>query len=425
MDLRYIVLGLSLLSSSAALQKVIPTEQAHPAPAPAPATSSDQDSSEEDEVRKLDLPIEQWLREGERREIKAKTEIYGPYLTFQQRYLVRLNEKVDIHGLQKRAKDRDLHSIIKIADSDGRWIAEESYAHIQFDEKVPKNTDLELSIEVHLTPGRYTLASIIYDHRHHERNVTLKRVEVKDESGGVLPDLGRTLPKVEFLPRRQRFTAQLGEGKISLPVQTLHPVNVDVVFDVGAPWLTGQTRLGQYVASQQVVAANVISQITPEGGCLRVSAIDVLRQEVLFGRVDARRLDWMQRRAAVLGRNLHTIEVTKINKKSDAAKFFRDAMQVILDTTPGCPAANETPKRLVVVVTSGVLFPPGTPVPSVEPSAACKCDVVYLKMGRMGLFDDLTKVLKPLRPLRIEAEDPREFRKQLQWLADEIRRVGS
>lgn len=378
-----------------------------------------------DSKRKIELPVDHWLAEGDYQDFKAKTEIYTPRLTFQQRYIVRVRATIDLHTLQKTGIERDFHFLIKVADKDGHWFPDETYAKSAFATKLKQKTDLEVISEMHFLPGDYTICTIVYDRVQQQRNVQSQKFHVPEIKDDPLPDLTRDLAPVEFLPESEQNVLQFGGGRARLPVRTLHPIHIDLVFDLGAPRQTTRTGFAEYAASQQILAASLLSQMDIHEGCLQITAIDVLRQEVVFRREDAREIDWFKKRKEALGRNLNVIAVNKLDTQHEAGAFFRDAIEQLMVEPPQCIPRTTAPlRRMVIVVTSGVLFPPRTALPEVRPSQACNCQFYYLRVGRLSLFDDLTKILKPLSPRKIQVDDPYKFRKEIKRLLVEIQQFG-
>jgi hypothetical protein len=375
--------------------------------------------------RTIKVPLGEWLATGEHKDFKAELRISEPFLTYQQRHRLRVFSSVEMRPLQKHAVKRHLHYILKVADESGTWFPGESYMHQRYDEVIKTRSELEIVSEIHLRPGRYRLAAIIYDSETQQRNVRFAKVHVKPVDDDPLPGIDQMLPRVEFLPGFDRSVVAFGGGKLNLPVANPEPVQIDIVFDVGMHLLHGNARLASLLASRQVQAANVLSDLRLQSGCISLTAVDVLRQELLFLRADAAQIDWVTTRQEILNRNLHTIEAGKLDARNQVGQFFRQTMEDILATAPGCSGTAAKGRRMIIVLTSGVLFPPRSRIERVQAPPACRCSTIYLKLGQISIFDDVPKALKDLDLERIEADDPRKFRKRLRDLMIRIEQLSA
>ncbi|MCU1306680.1 MAG: hypothetical protein JWN45_1375, partial [Acidobacteriaceae bacterium] len=121
--------------------------------------------------RKIQLPIADWISQGERQEIPWDVRITKPELTFQQRTLVTVFAEIHSAELQKRNVNRDLHFIVKVADESGNWMDDESYVPFRLTEKMDRRTDLQMQTELYLKPGNFKVAIIAYDSALGERSV--------------------------------------------------------------------------------------------------------------------------------------------------------------------------------------------------------------------------------------------------------------
>src|SRR5439155_2457503 len=109
------------------------------------------------------LPLNDWLSQGERKTFASDIRIFGPSLTFQQRYRIWVRATFPTPSLQKGSIQRDLHFFIKVADESGRWFDGETYNHFRVDKKFSKKVDLVLDGGLYLQPGMYTIAVVVYD----------------------------------------------------------------------------------------------------------------------------------------------------------------------------------------------------------------------------------------------------------------------
>jgi hypothetical protein len=163
----------------------------------------------------------------------------------------------------------------------------------------------------------------------------------------VLPDMDRDLPKVEFVDLSQ-VRPHIPEY---LPVQTQAPVEIDVVFN-----LTGNQQLSltannidgfrpPYAEDALRGATALLSQLAPSQGCVRLSAIDILRLKVSLDRSStdpASNLNQIQQ-AIPSDRDKATIDAHTLVGRTKAREFFHQFLEKSSATTPH--AAHGSPKQ--------------------------------------------------------------------------------
>jgi hypothetical protein len=379
-----------------------------------------------DSKRKIDLPLEQWLAAGEKKELKGKLKVLKPFLTFQQRQRIRVIATYDLNAIQKAGAKRDLHFILKVGDSEGKWFSGESYTGNSFESQIKGNPEIEIISEVNALPGKYRVAAILYDSELKQRSVFFDDVKVSPVKHDPLPEADRDLPRVEFLPPSERNVSQFGDGRLNLSVQNQRPLQIDVIFDVSAQGTRRSVAsLGSAIASRQVQVVNAISDMKLQSGCMRLTGVDLLRQELLFERIDTRAVDWFKVREEILKRNLHTISVEQLSGEDQVAPFFKMQIEKTLGATPGCTGrVKDKPKRVVMILSSGVLLPPGSKKVKAAPDPTCDCEIFYIRAAPVQLFDDLPSILNDLSPHKIEAEDPYKFRENLRRLIAQLEQIS-
>ena len=147
----------------------------------------------------------------------------------------------------------------------------------------------------------------------------------------VLPDIDRDLPNVEFV--------DLSQSRLPipeyLPVQMQAPVRIDIVFN-----LTGNQQLSltpnnidsfrpAYAEAALGGAIALLSQLAPSQGCVRVSAIDILRLKVVLDRSSAdpaSNLHQIQK-ALPSDRDNATIDARTLAGRTMAREFFHQFLE--------------------------------------------------------------------------------------------------
>lgn len=183
---------------------------------------------------------------------------------------------------------------------------------------------------------RYRLALVAYD-AVNERHFVWRRM-MRVDRPSVLPDIDRDLPKVEFLDL-SRIRPPVPEY---LPVHTQAPVQVDVVFN-----LTGNQQLSltpnnldsfrpPYAEDALRGAIALLAQLAPSHGCVRVSAIDILRLKVALDRSSAdpeSNLNQIQQAIPIVRDNA-SVDAHTLAGRTKAREFFHRFLEkVISDNT--------------------------------------------------------------------------------------------
>ena len=368
------------------------------------------------EPRKIDLPYKQWLREPNHADIPWHIRVLPARLTLGQRQLLRILVTVSARKLQKRSARRDLHFLVKAADAQENWYDDESYGHFVVEKEITSSDEIEFSGDLLVRPGRYLLALMMFDTVLGERNVARRWVTVPEVKHDPLPGIDRRLPPVGFLPMEMGVLAA-EDDRLSLPVHTTRPVQVDIVvnFSPSAVY-TGHTRVYRRNLAAFLQIANVLSQLEPERGCVRLSGIDVLGLRVLFERLDAAHLDWEKIYDAVGAVNPSVVDVDTLQGQKQTAAFFRDFMQKLVAEQDGVcgPADVEQTRHVYVIAGSGMQFPQGTRVEPMHP-VECDCRGYYLRgeFEYAAFWDQMERIVKPLPTRRINIQSPQEFRAAL------------
>ncbi|MCI0348764.1 MAG: hypothetical protein L0Z53_05005 [Acidobacteriales bacterium] len=374
--------------------------------------------------RELDLPIYRWLNEPDREEIPVKVRVIGPVLTFEQRHQVRVVAVINARALQKKGVERELHYVMKIADETGQWYAEENYGMTKLTSKLTGRAQLELVSDTYLQPGEYTIALIIHDVMHNHRTVLRRRIRVPPIRNDPLPQLDRGLPRAEFLADPVLGVAALGTRGAILPLRSTRPLHIDLIVDFGAYREYLRSRGARFYASRLLQTSQVISRIAPTNGCLEVSAVDILRTEVFFRRKPAGELQWWEVREQILGRNLEVVDADVLASRLKTASLFAKFLEDLLKEPATCGLPGQDLERIVVIVASGVAFPPKTRVE--PPPLECDCRIYYLRQVANPYypFDDMPRLLKHLNVKKINLENPEEFRKELAELLGDLEQLS-
>ncbi|MCU1283906.1 MAG: hypothetical protein JWO13_256 [Acidobacteriales bacterium] len=408
-------------------------------------SASAADQHEKHPLRKLDLPVQDWITQGEHTDFPWKVEISKPVLNYEQRILVKVTAAVRADKLQEQSVTRDLHFIVKMADESGKWTTTESYTPFPIVQKMDRHSDVQMETEMYIQPGKYRIATIVYDSVLKQRNLAFNKVEINAVPHDPLPELQKNLPQVEYLPGSSEGDDLFGEEHVTLPVATLRPVQLDIIIDTGkyedaedrttGPIDTDQygrrlpRRLGRFPVAAPVKdsvyltrllqSAAVLSGIKPSDGCVRVTALDPLKRRMIFAPTQVNKLDWETWREKLLAKDGDLVNVADYAGRREAPKFFQEQLESVMAEPGECRSAA----RIILVLSNGKHFADKTTKPRVDPHrCAGKCEIFYLHQeGREEHDSDELKIMLSAATI-LDAKDPAQFRQKLADLIKMIER---
>ena len=388
-----------------------------------------------------DVPIEQWLRGPEREDFKWKVRILPSWLTFQQRHAVQVRAEFHLRELRKRGISvDDLHMALKVATPDGEWLPGQAYSKLEIKSEYGK--EIETVATFYARPGKYSLALIAYDSRNQRGNLWRGSLTVPGVKNDPLPDSDSSLPVIQFLPHATLARAQgrigahriffdasaFGQGKMTLPVRNDRPVQIDILANVSLsdalnlPNRQAPDWLYKINADTLLQASNVLSQLDPKKGCVRFSAMDILRQKAFVDRQDATHLDWNEIVKQVQELQRVKIEARVLANQKQTAELFAKYIDQLLET-PGCDF-TEPPIHVLIVMGDAFVFPTRTVMRPVQSHPDTRA--YYLKLMPIGAgnWDQVENLLRPLHPTRFEFASSLRFREILATLITRIQDVS-
>ena len=395
--------------------------------------------------RTIQLPISEWLSQGERTEIPWTVALTEPVLTFQLRTVVRVTAKIDAKVLQKQGVMHQLHFIVKAAAENGEWDDEESYSSIKIDGKLV-NTELQMLADLYLQPGAYRVATIVYDAVSKKRNVSFSRVEISAPDRDWFPGLLTGIPRITLLPPPDS-TAPLAPERVSLPVATERPIQLDLIVDLsahekdyepaGSLLLRNQIQrvffidraagedlrfpsvvrpqhlfFDAYNQSLLLETASTLSGLDLKGGCMRIAVLDIPQHRVLLPLTRAKEVDWDRMEDEILSPNQAMVSVRTLEDGRKAVSFFQEQIAQATSESTSCKLGSQEALHVVAILSRGQRFTSGKKREKLSPE--CNCKVFYLRQTAYSSPpDDLKGMLKPLSPKVLEFSDPQQFREKL------------
>ena len=386
--------------------------------------------------------LPKWLATGEHQDIPWKVHIEKPIETFQLRDLVHVTAALDTGVLQARSVQRKLLFIIKVADENGHWLEDSNFVTRNLEKRLVSNSKLNMESEVFLKPGKYTIGTIVFDSVLDQHNVSLIKYEVPAPKKDPLPELLKGVDAAEFVRGDVNGSNSFAEEPVHLPLPTRRPVRLDLLVDLTTREEVVQHHLHNfgeppffrhrpgdhrpppfhptddktYIISL-LQSASVLSALTPEAGCTRVSALDAFKERTLFPPTAAKDLDWIKFKERMLGADKETIDVKALGDTKDEPKFFLRGLEALTGDAH-CPTVSLRPLHVLIILSHGLHFRDGSEKPMLE---ACDCTVYYLRQSdTIADSDDLPNTLAPLSPRMLDYHDPNGFRQRLADLVKQI-----
>jgi len=171
------------------------------------------------------------------------------------------------------------------------------------------------------------------------------------------------------------------------------------------------------------------SQIDVSNGVVNLATLDLTRQKVSFeqSNINSSQLDWAELRDVLTAADPSKIDIRSLQGRKYNAAFLRDEIARRIPSREENQSA--VPMRVIILLSSSVAFSAREGLREIELPRECDCLVYHLRFdwwsSRLAAFDDIDKVLKPLKLRKFSASSAREVRKALAVMLEEISRAGA
>jgi hypothetical protein len=370
------------------------------------------------------IPISDWLNAGEHSDIPWSLRVRDPILRIDQRLEVSYTADIDAKDLNKTGKDHELFLISRVSSPDGEWLNEANIVRHTVDAELPKHREAEFQMRLCVQPGDYILWDVLYDRKTGKHNVAKHRLRVSELRGDPLPDLYRRMPLVEFVGVSDSDENGLGfiNSQLYLPVRNKRPLQVELVSMLSPPeqW-TGRSRLVRAHNDDTLGALAALSQMELTDGTISISGLDLVHRQVMFEQRDLRSVKWASLMEAMKKAQMPSVSAQDLQNAKNNAAFFREVLDERLTSKP----AEGDPLRVVVVVTSPRLFEGGSDLRPLQIEGDCHCRIYYLRfrLNVNDVFDELEKVMKPLRPRTFNLLSARDLRKAMAEIVEDLAKL--
>lgn len=380
-----------------------------------------------------EIPIA-WYDEPEQHAPHWHVDFDHPTLDFSQRLVVGVRASVpaDVNGRRP-----DWHLYLGITDENGRWSLNYDHSHIDLRQVPPNAKPLVWHGYAFVRPGTYRIALVAYDAINERHFVWRKTMQVDRPS--VLPDIDRDLPTVEFVDP-DRIRPPIPEY---IPVPTHAPVQIDVVFN-----LTGNEHLSltpndldslrhPNLESGMRGATGVLSQLAPAQGCVRVSAIDILRLKVVLDRSPADALSNLNRVQQAISslRDNAAIDLHSLMGRTKAREFFHEFVDKIVSDNAACGPELVGAGRAIIIVSDSIVFPKNSDTTSVVASQSRSSLIFDIRFSSPSIrvnsynsdpiavrysLDEVGQMLSPLHPRNFNVVEAKDFRRAVAEIVHDI-----
>ena len=376
------------------------------------------------------IPIA-WFEEPDQHAPHWRVHFDPPTLTYSQRVALGVSAIVPANG---KESGRDWHLLLRIADESGSWFQSYDYSRIDLRRMPPKAEPVIWHGYAFVQPGTYRLALVAYDAINERHFVWRKMLRVDRPS--VLPDIDRDLPQVEFVDL-SHVRPPIPEY---LPVHTQAPVQIDVVFN-----LTGNEQLSltpnnldsfrrPYVEDGLRGAAGLLSQLAPSQGCVRVSAIDILRLKVVLDRSFADPASNLNRIQQEIPSALDNaaVDVHTLVGRTNAREFFHQFLEKVISDDAGCSARFTNAGRAIIVISDSLIFPAGTDSEPVSPPEHRNALFFHVRFSYTRFYtkysmptavttiDEVGHMLGQLHPRHFDVAEPNGLRRAVAEIVKDI-----
>jgi len=366
-----------------------------------------------------EIPVAEWLASGESEQIPWKVQIGKPQLRIDQRY--ELASSVSVQGKDLKWSDRaqELLYISGVNSPDGQSVVRPRTGSQTFNQLPPAEFRVGFSDCVFLQPGEYVLWLAIYDRNSSHHSLTKRRIRAAEFSSDPLPKLNAELPAVEF-PKvtggGQKPLLAI-PGPVVLPISNKRPLNVKLVsiWNPADQW-TNRSDIVRWSDNRVLAATGILSQMRIGNGSLSSVAMNLINRTTPFQQPDVRQLNLPALLDTVpLQSENHKVTVPILQTLKERSAFLRQWLRDRLEA-PG------QPMRVFIFLSGSLSFERGSDLTPLKWEGDCNCRVYLLRfrLSKDDVFDDLEKIVKPLRPRAFNVTSGLEFRRALGEIVEEL-----
>jgi hypothetical protein len=385
----------------------------------------------------------------EHQDIPWKIHFSSPRLMYQQTYKVQARARIDPIVLKAVNDPRVLHFALKVQAADGKWAKGGEFKDYAVPPDLGRDRDIEYQSAVYLRPGDYILSIAVLDSGNGQSSVARQTLRIPAMPDDPFPELDSHLLAVEFpdgFPQQEVGNDEVNDGELfpisldqsPIPIATPRPAAIDIVLDItkrpvagasvvfdiyGRPHVSGRGLSPSSIppydleVGRLLQVGSFLSRLAPHPGCVRVSAVDVLRMKTMLDKSNALAIDWPGFEKQIQRLDQDTVDVSVLTNKKGPAEFMRQYLDDLSSGSPACASGGE---HYVVVVSHEVPFPAKGGKLSEADRERARFYYLFSQVGG-GMGDDLSGLLKPVKPERLSFNSPRDFRKALAKIVADLK----
>jgi len=362
----------------------------------------------------------------ERKEFRWETRVLEPRLDGLQRMLLIAWVKLNLKDFTRWPKE-EFRLTAWLGDASGHWLPDAGLHIREKLEEIPlRDEEYEFRFSAVVRPGDYTFGLALCEGVGQRCNTLRKRVRVKPIKRDPLPEMWRDLPPAQFLDAAEDldlwYRPEL-RGELWLPVKSRRRLEIELLVNFS----TSERHSGSYRAHYVTVGRllkrlRALAAIRPANGSVNITAVDVMRQRVLFEQRNVEKLDWPRLQEALDSIHPRMISLEALEERKENAAFFRQVLADRLYAGEPQGADGADPMKVIIVLSGAILFSRGTDLEPLRPEANCDCRVYHLQV-EIDDWDELGKVMRRLKPRRFSVGRPEDFRRALAEVAAELGRM--
>jgi hypothetical protein len=378
---------------------------------------------EDSELNLRSIPISEWLNAGEAAEIPWRVTVRDAQLRMDQRLEVTYIASINSKDLNRSGSEHDLYLVSRISSPDAEWLNEPIVLRNPIEKELPKNVEAQFLMRVSVQPGDYLLWLVLYDRKTGKHNVAKRRVKVPEIRNDPLPAVYQHLPLVEFPQPTEDGGLGFLSSELFLPVKNRRPLEIQLISTLSPPeqW-ANRGRMVRNHNNITIGALAALSQLELDEGSVSVTGLDLSRHEVLFEQKDFQKIDWRALTEALVKANSTLISAKALEGRKSNGAFFREvlAQRLALDSS-----SKEQPLRVIIVVTSSMLFEKGSDLEPLQLEGDCHCRIYHFRfrLNYNDVFDQLANFMKPLRPRTFNLITPQDLRKAIAEVIEDLRNL--
>jgi len=357
------------------------------------------------------IPLAEWLAAGDTAQIPWKVEFGKPELRIDQRYEIAYSGGVQNKDVDWSGDEEELTYASGISSPDGQWLIPPRAARQVVSKLQSPESRIFFGDCIFVKPGDYVLWMALYDSHSGRHSIARHRIRATEFPDEPLPKVNDTLPEALFpiaLGPDPRAHDPM-PGPLFLPISNKRPLDVELISVVSPSdqW-AGRSDFVQWINNRVLAAASVLSQMRVANGSMSATALDLINRLTPFQQRNFTQLDW----TGLAGTFTKVADSGKVSMPAletvkERSVFFRKAIHEQL----GPPGEAI---RIVILISGSMVFERGSDLTPATVEGDCRCRVYHVRLLVRGdVFDDLEKLIKPLRPKTFDVGSGHDLRKAL------------